>query len=245
MVKPSRPEVFFGCAAVACVVASVAVFLWKKWPDPGTFGTKGEWVGALATLAAALTAVAIAFWSQRRGKIDSMVDGAFEIVAADYLIGQLKARAELFRLQLTKYVELVTELKNLVSRCEQQIEAAQKDVNAPMDLIVGLESHYKSLTYRQNEESAKAISNFSGHVEYLQSQIATLSHQKMAGFDPAAGLAVVKVKALLRRIEGLIQLGATDPALLQGVTDIIVLLQRVQVGVTTAERHIKNLGENH
>ncbi|MGE8565217.1 MAG: hypothetical protein ACN6PV_02060 [Achromobacter sp.] len=245
MAKPGRPEVLVVGIALACAVASVAVACWKKWPDPQAFGTKGEWVGALASFAAALTAIAIALWSHRRNKIESMTEGAFEIVAADYVIRQVKARAELFRLQLTKYAELVAELDSRTSRCEQQMEAVQMDVSPPMDLIIGLESHYKGLVDKKNEESTKAISEFSGHMEYLQSQMATLSHVKMAAFDPAVGLAVVKAKALLQRSEGVVKMAAATTGLPECLNEVLEHLGIFEAAIPAAERHIKRIAEGH
>lgn len=248
MMKPSRPEVFFGGMAVACVVACVAVFLWKKWPAPATFGTKGEWVGALATLAAALTAVAIAFWSHRRNKIDSMMEGAFEIVAADYVIRQIKGQADLFRLRLANYVAQLTNLDERLARYDQSVSDAQADqvehpsnAAASFDRYVEAERMRERLEHQKDEHSAKAIQEFTGYVEALQTQTTTLSHVKMAAFDPAIGLAVVKVKALLRRSEGLVKLAATAPALLESLQEVLELLTTVEGGVHAAERHIKRI----
>lgn len=252
MIKPSRPEVFFGGAAIACVVACVGVLLWKKWPQAATLGTKGEWVGALATLAAALTAVAIAFWSQRSNKIDSMMEGAFEIVAGEYVVRQIKGHANAFRFEVTKYIEQLAQFDSQISRAEQQKSAAQSvnvaaypDAASQIDRIVGAERMLEKLEYEKANFLTERVKVFAVNVETLQTQTAALSHVKMAAFDPAIGLAAVKAKALLRRSEALIHLGATSPALLDCITEVIGHLAVVEAGVAAAERHIKRMGENH
>ena len=263
MAKLGRPEVLVVGMAIACAVASIAVAYWKNWPPEAEFGTKGEWVGALASFAAALTAIAIAFWSHRRTKIESMTEGVFEIISVDYVIRQAKARAELFRIQLARHAELVSDLDSQISRCEQQMEAVQKDVNPHHERIYSLNSRYDELWRKRSDESAKAISDFSGHMEYLQSQMATLPHVKMAAFDPEVGLAVVKVRALLLRKKGLVsrespvnnedfvsdealaRIAATTPDLPACLNEVLRLLGVLESAIPAAERHIKRMAEDH
>ncbi|WP_279211824.1 hypothetical protein [Achromobacter mucicolens] len=259
MAKLGRPEVLVVGMAIACAVASIAVAYWKNWPPAAEFGTKGEWVGALASFAAALTAIAIAFWSHRRTKIESMTEGAFEIVAADHVIRQVTARTELFKVERTSYAELAADLDGRFSRFEQQLEAAQMDADRPDELIYSLNTQFGLLSDKQMAESAKAISDFSGHMEYLQSQMATLSHVKMAAFDAEVGLAVVKIKALLLRNKGLAdrysedfmsnediaRMAATSPALRECLDEILEHLGIIEAAVPAAERHIKRIADGH
>lgn len=252
MAKLSRPEVIFGVAALVCVVACVAVFMWKPWPPENAFGTKGEWVGALATLAAALTAAAIAFWSHRRNRIDSMMEGAFEIVAAEYVIRQIKGHASAFRLRLTSFVSLLAEINSRISQCDEMVDKAESaqvlnpsDASSPYEQLVRAERQREKLEHKKDEESTNQMQEFAGYVELLQTQAATLSHVKMAAFDPAVGLAVVKAKALLRRSEGLVKMAATSPELLECLKKFLELLVIVEDGVSAAERHIKRIAKVH
>ncbi|MGO4398427.1 hypothetical protein [Achromobacter sp. PAB15] len=241
MAKPTRPEVFFGGAAVACVVACVAVFLWKKWPEPATLGTKGEWVGALATLAAALTAVAIAFWSHRRNKIDTMMEGAFEIVAAEYVMRQIKGQASVFHRRLTRFIAQLADINSQIARCDQIVNESQSahvmspsDAASSFDKLVRAESQRPALEHKKDEDSTRAMHEFAGYVESLQAQAATLSHVKMAAFDPAVGLAVVKAKALLRRSEGLVKMAATTSDLLECLNKVRDLLGIFEAAIPAA-----------
>ena len=252
MVKPSRPEVLVVGVVAACAVASVAVMLWEKWPKPEVFGTKGEWVGALASFAAALTAVAIAFWSQRRNKIESMMEGAFEIVAADYVIRQIRGQTTVFRLHVKNHLTQLTTFNDQISQCEEQIEAAQEaqvlnppESASPMNQLSISERKLEKLAYQRDEHSTKALARSASYAESLQTQTSTLSHVKMAAFDPAIGLAVVKVKALLRRSEGLAKLAATTSELLECLNEVLELLATVEAGLSAAERHIKQTGQGH
>lgn len=247
MAKPSRSEILVVCVATACAVVSFAVIFWKKWPDPQIFGTKGEWVGALASFAAALTAVAIAFWSHRRNTVASMMEGAFEVVAAEFVIRKAKSEATLFRLRVADSVKVLNDLDEKILAIDRKIEAAASIASPPpsAEELRDLDRWEEVYGHQRQLIIDAWARNFAPYVEPLQSQMATISHVKAAAFDPEIGLALVKAKALLRRIEGIAAVALTRTVLLENLDEILEYLVVVENGVANAERHITQMGRVH
>lgn len=248
MVKPSRSEIMFAGVVASCIGAVLIVASWETWPNPTTFGTKGEWVSAITTFAAAATAIFLALWSRRHDKLDSMTDGAFELVAADFVIRKVKSEAQLFRYHLADSVNNLHQLDEKISALNSKIDAAEKEGASGAELaekLRGLE-RFLEITENQRQQIVDGWgAKFGPRVELLQTQVATISHEKVAAFDAKIGLGLVKVKAFLRRSEGLAMTSITRTVLLEHLDQVLGFLEVVEGGVPTAEKHIEKLGRTH
>lgn len=248
MVKPSRSEIMFAGVVASCIGAVLIVASWETWPNPTVFGTKGEWVGAITTFAAAATAMFLALWSRRHDKLDSMTDGAFELVAADFVIRKVKSEAQLFRYHLADSVKNLHQLDEKISDLNSKIRAAELEGAPGAALAEKLRSLERFLEITENQRQQISDgwgAKFRPRVELLQTQMATIPHEKVADFDARIGLGLVKVKALLRGSEGLAMVSITRTVLLEHLDKVLGFLEDAERGVPTAEKHIEEIGRTH
>jgi len=238
--------------AIVVVLGLMAIL----WPDFRSFignpSTAG-WAAALGTFAAAIVSLYVAFWARKADRLDAMTDGAFELVAAGYAVQQMRGQVQYMHVRVLDLITRIAKQDARIENLQQQIAEAQEvqisaSTSNPEARAERVRKHgtdISNLEMRKSALSDEWNDKLGPLAESLQAQIANVSHIKIAVFCPASGLAIVRTKAMFRRIEALSQSVNFRVELADEVQAALTQLSVVEVGVEKAERHIARIQATH
>src|SRR5690606_28821576 len=163
---------------------------------------------------------------------------------ADYLVSKMQNETRLFSARLTERNRTLDEIERRIDSFRQEVERIESSeadtlTNAEQaaQRLEWLERRIEVSEWRSRDLTAEWGAEFGPYSELLESQLMQISHVRAAAFNPAAGLAVIRAKAMARRLNSLVRSHTVRKPLAEDLAETLTQLSAIGAYVDSAEQY--------